>query len=172
MRVWCRYIFWEHGGYPHAFIVCESGFDRGFWRDDIIKSDFGHFLIEIRLVCVQMPVFSVENMESGVEFRFVVYAVNRKGRSEPFILDGITFRGVAKYTGMSLFLHPFMSMFNAIAGAFFPTAYINWNEFLFLLSFSRCFSFFVLSLLKKESMYACFSAMNESGAHIYIWLSG
>lgn len=47
----------------------------------------------------QMPSFSVEGMEPGVVFRFIVYAVNGKGRSEPFILDGITFRGVAKLTG-------------------------------------------------------------------------
>ncbi len=46
-----------------------------------------------------MPSFSVEGMEPGVVFRFIVYAVNGKGRSEPFILDGITFRGVAKLTG-------------------------------------------------------------------------
>lgn len=32
-------------------------------------------------------------MENGVVFRFIIYSVNGKGRSEPFILDGITFRG-------------------------------------------------------------------------------
>lgn len=28
-----------------------------------------------------------------------MYAVNAKGRSEPFVIETVTFKGVAKYTG-------------------------------------------------------------------------
>lgn len=37
---------------------------------------------------LQMPLFSVDGMEPGVVFRFIIYSVNDKGRSEPFILGG------------------------------------------------------------------------------------
>lgn len=30
----------------------------------------------------------------------ILFAVNAKGRSEPAIIDDITFKGVAKFTGM------------------------------------------------------------------------
>ena len=132
-----------------------------FWRDDIIKSDFGHFLIEIRLVCVQMPVFSVENMESGVEFRFVVYAVNGKGRSEPFILDGITFRGVAKYTGTILLFFIPSCRCSLLFAVHFSYSLHKLEWILFLLSLCRC-SFFVIFLVKK-AVYVYFLATYESG---------
>ncbi len=57
-------------------------------------------------------------MEPGVPFQFVVYAKNSKGPSEPFPLDGITFRGVAKYTGKTArpttFPHPYAFNVNVL----------------------------------------------------------
>jgi len=54
---------------------------------------------------LQIPLFFVEGMESGVVYRFIIYSVNDKGRSEPFILDGITFSGVAKLTSKEQTTH-------------------------------------------------------------------
>ncbi|XP_021945130.1 nephrin isoform X2 [Folsomia candida] len=80
-------------------IACTEGFNGGLPQ---------HFNLEvIDLVSkkiklnssYKMPLFSVDGMEPGVVFRFIIYSVNDKGRSEPFILDGITFRGYSKLTG-------------------------------------------------------------------------
>lgn len=35
----------------------------------------------------------------------ILFAVNAKGRSEPAIIDDITFKGVAKFTGMFLWFN-------------------------------------------------------------------
>lgn len=46
-------------------------------------------------------------------YRILLFAVNPKGRSEPVVIDGITFKGVAKYTGtadgLDLELSPLMA---------------------------------------------------------------
>lgn len=43
--------------------------------------------------------FFVDNLESSSSYRLILFAVNAKGRSEPVILDDISFKGVAKFTG-------------------------------------------------------------------------
>lgn len=43
--------------------------------------------------------FYIENLEPGSSYRIILFAVNAKGRSEPTIIDDITFKGVAKFTG-------------------------------------------------------------------------
>lgn len=48
------------------------------------------------------PSFSAEGLESGASYRVVLYAVNAKGRSDPTIIDSVTFKGVAKFTGKFL----------------------------------------------------------------------
>ncbi|CAG2053889.1 unnamed protein product [Timema podura] len=47
------------------------------------------------------PVFDVYGMEPGASYRVHLYATNAKGRSEPFVIEPITFKGVAKFTGPS-----------------------------------------------------------------------
>ncbi|CAB0019041.1 unnamed protein product, partial [Nesidiocoris tenuis] len=44
------------------------------------------------------PLFNVNGIESGSSYQVHLYAVNGKGRSDPFILQTDTFKGVAKYT--------------------------------------------------------------------------
>lgn len=46
--------------------------------------------------------FYIDNLEPGSSYRIILFAVNAKGRSEPTIIDDITFKGVAKYTGESI----------------------------------------------------------------------
>ncbi|ODN02544.1 Nephrin, partial [Orchesella cincta] len=80
-------------------IACVEGFDGGLPQHFVLEViDFTAKKIKLN-ASSKMPSFSVEGMEPHVVFRFIVYSVNAKGRSEPFILDGITFRGVAKLTG-------------------------------------------------------------------------
>lgn len=43
--------------------------------------------------------FFVDNLESSSSYRLILFAVNAKGRSEPVIIDDISFKGVAKFTG-------------------------------------------------------------------------
>lgn len=43
--------------------------------------------------------FHIDSLEAGSSYRIILYAANAKGRSEPTIIDEITFKGVAKYTG-------------------------------------------------------------------------
>ncbi len=47
--------------------------------------------------------FYVDNLEPGNSYRIILFAVNAKGRSEPTIIDDITFKGVAKFTGKLLY---------------------------------------------------------------------
>lgn len=54
------------------------------------------------LILQRPPVsFYIDNLEPGNSYRMILFAVNAKGRSEPAIIDDITFKGVAKFTGMS-----------------------------------------------------------------------
>lgn len=46
--------------------------------------------------------FFIDNLEPGSSYRIILFAVNAKGRSEPTIIDDITFKGVAKYTGKAI----------------------------------------------------------------------
>ncbi|KAG8228131.1 hypothetical protein J437_LFUL000133 [Ladona fulva] len=83
-------------------VDCLEGFDGGLPQ---------HFLMELievpsavlryNVSTSRMPSFALQGLqlEPGVSFQVVLYAVNAKGRSDPTIIDGVTFKGVAKYTG-------------------------------------------------------------------------
>ncbi|KDR21492.1 hypothetical protein L798_04051, partial [Zootermopsis nevadensis] len=45
------------------------------------------------------PVFDIYGMEPGASYQVNLYAVNAKGRSESYIIEAVTFKGVAKFTG-------------------------------------------------------------------------
>lgn len=45
------------------------------------------------------PLFYAENLEPGASYRIMLYAVNAKGRSDATVIDTVTFKGVAKFTG-------------------------------------------------------------------------
>ena len=47
--------------------------------------------------------FVLDNLEATTSYRLILFAVNAKGRSEPVIIDDISFKGVAKFTGKFLF---------------------------------------------------------------------
>lgn len=53
----------------------------------------------VRFSLQKPPVsFYVEDLEPGNVYRVVLFSSNAKGRSEPIVLDDISFKGVAKYT--------------------------------------------------------------------------
>lgn len=69
-------------------------FQKLFLQDKI----FMKYFIACRLQ--KPPVsFFIDNLEAGSSYRIILFSANAKGRSEPTIIDEITFKGVAKYTG-------------------------------------------------------------------------
>lgn len=51
------------------------------------------------------PVFDIYGMEPGASYQVNLYAVNAKGRSESYIIEAVTFKGVAKFTGKKMHLY-------------------------------------------------------------------
>lgn len=45
--------------------------------------------------------FVLENVDPSVSYRLILFAVNAKGRSEPIIIDDLTFKSVTKIAGVS-----------------------------------------------------------------------
>ncbi|XP_055525427.1 hemicentin-1 [Wyeomyia smithii] len=84
-------------------IECIEGFDGGLPQLFLLE------LVEVptsrlvRNLSLQHPPvqFFLDNLEPGTSYRIILFAANAKGRSEPVIVDDITFKGVAKYTGVS-----------------------------------------------------------------------
>lgn len=62
-------------------------------------------------------------MQQETSYRILLFAVNPKGRSEPIIIDGVNFKGVAKYTGsankLDLELSPFVAGLAVTAATLF-----------------------------------------------------
>lgn len=50
------------------------------------------------------PSFTANGLDAGLSYRIMLYAVNAKGRSEPTIIDPVTFKGVAKLQGKAQIL--------------------------------------------------------------------
>lgn len=45
------------------------------------------------------PIFYADGLEPGASYRILLYAVNAKGKGDFTIIDTVTFKGVAKFTG-------------------------------------------------------------------------
>lgn len=87
-------------------VECIEGFDGGLPQTFLME------ILELPSLRLRFnattrktpPAFYAEGLEPGISYRIVLYAVNAKGKSEPTVLDPVTFKGVAKYTG-KLFLN-------------------------------------------------------------------
>ncbi|XP_037920773.1 neural cell adhesion molecule 2 [Hermetia illucens] len=111
-------------------VECIEGFDGGLPQGFILE------LVEmptLRLVrnlsLSRAPVnFFIDNLEPGSSYRIILFAVNAKGRSEPTIIDDITFKGVAKFTGpsngLTVPLSPFLAGLTLFAAVLFAAACI------------------------------------------------
>lgn len=72
----------------------------------------------------QPPVsFYVDALRPDTSYRILLFSVNPKGRSEPVIIDGIHFKGPAKFAGatnkMDLQWSPFVAALAVIASLLF-----------------------------------------------------
>lgn len=84
-------------------VECTEGFDGG------LPQSFFMEILEIPTLRSKLnvtvertpPHFYAEGLEPGASYRIMLYSVNAKGRSDPTIIDAVTFKGVAKYTGKS-----------------------------------------------------------------------
>ncbi|BES90972.1 CD80-like C2-set immunoglobulin domain [Nesidiocoris tenuis] len=105
-------------------VECVEGFDGG------LPQWFNMELLELPElsprfnVTSNRPLFNVNGIESGSSYQVHLYAVNGKGRSDPFILQTDTFKGVAKYTGSlnSLPVNPIVVILAATAAALFAVS--------------------------------------------------
>ncbi|ETN65555.1 sidestep protein [Anopheles darlingi] len=84
-------------------IECIEGFDGGLPQMFLLELVEVPVLRLVRNLSLQHPPvqFFIDNLEPGSSYRIILFAANAKGRSEPVIIDDITFKGVAKYTGVS-----------------------------------------------------------------------
>ncbi|XP_031624769.1 neural cell adhesion molecule 2 isoform X1 [Contarinia nasturtii] len=84
-------------------VECEPGFDGGLPQQFLLELvEMPALRLARNLSLQRSPVaFYIDNLEPGSSYRIILFAVNAKGRSEPTIIDDITFKGVAKYTGQS-----------------------------------------------------------------------
>ncbi|XP_065338452.1 nephrin-like isoform X2 [Cloeon dipterum] len=78
-------------------VACTAGFDGGLPQ---------HFALELVAVggglryniTSEQPFFVLADLEPGITFQLSVYAVNAKGRSQPTVLDEISFRDSDRHT--------------------------------------------------------------------------
>ncbi|XP_055382348.1 protein turtle homolog A [Condylostylus longicornis] len=112
-------------------VECIEGFDGGLPQGFILELVEMQSLRLVRNLSLQRPPvnFYVENLEPGTSYRIILSAVNAKGRSDPTIIDDITFKGVAKYTGpsngfMTVPLSPFLAGLTLFAALLFAIACI------------------------------------------------
>jgi len=80
-------------------VDCVEGFDGGlpqFFLVEVVE------VPERRLrfnATSRFPSFSIHGLEPGLNFMLQLFAVNAKGRSEATSIEGLSIKGVAKFTG-------------------------------------------------------------------------
>ncbi|GLH08775.1 Nephrin [Gryllus bimaculatus] len=85
-------------------VECEEGFDGGLpqtFQLEVFDLESGLLAAN---VSSRWPRFLVEGLRAGRVLRVHAYALNAKGRSEPFALEGFTLKQAEKRTGESLSL--------------------------------------------------------------------
>ncbi|KAH1001175.1 hypothetical protein HUJ04_013422 [Dendroctonus ponderosae] len=87
-------------------IYCLPGFDGGLPQHFLLELYTENSLIpRYNVTAFAEPYFFLDNLETDVIFRMVVFAVNSKGKSNGVVLEEITFRDAEKRTG-KLFIYP------------------------------------------------------------------
>ncbi|XP_046401611.1 B-cell receptor CD22-like [Ischnura elegans] len=85
-------------------VDCLEGFDGGLPQHFLMELlEMPSAALRLNVTSSRVPSFALHGLqlEPGVSFQVVLYAVNAKGRSDPALIDEVTFKGVAKYTGPS-----------------------------------------------------------------------
>ncbi|KAG4071003.1 hypothetical protein HA402_001440 [Bradysia odoriphaga] len=111
-------------------VECVESFDGGLPQAFLLELvDMSDLRLVRNLTIIRPPVaFYVDNLEPGNSYRIILFAVNAKGRSEPTIIDDITFKGVAKFTGQSnglnVSISPILASLTLIAAILFAVVCI------------------------------------------------
>lgn len=85
-------------------VRCLEGYDGGlpiysYQLEVVADEDEGPILLNKTVPAESNgPTFEVAGLTTGRSYRLYLYAINAKGRSEPFVLEPVTLKGVAMYT--------------------------------------------------------------------------
>lgn len=82
-------------------VDCMEGFDGGLPQSFFMEIlELPSLRPRLNLTTYKMPpTFTAIGLDPGTSYRIMLYAVNAKGRSDPTIIDPVTFKGVAKLQG-------------------------------------------------------------------------
>ncbi|KAK9497542.1 hypothetical protein O3M35_004243 [Rhynocoris fuscipes] len=80
-------------------VSCEEGFNGGLPQWFLVEAlELPSLNLRLNISSAQ-PTFRLTGLEPGRDYQLLLYAANGKGRSEPTIIETVSFKGVAKYTG-------------------------------------------------------------------------
>lgn len=81
-------------------VSCLPGFDGGLPQTFVLEVKTNRpGRLSYNLTSKLEPYFFLDNLEAGITFKFVIYAVNAKGRSSGVLLEEVTFTDPEKQTG-------------------------------------------------------------------------
>ncbi|CAH1104095.1 unnamed protein product [Psylliodes chrysocephalus] len=82
-------------------VDCMEGFDGGLPQSFLMEVlELPNLRPRINLTTYRTPpTFTTNGLDAGASYRIILYAENAKGRSDPTIIDPVTFKGVAKLQG-------------------------------------------------------------------------
>ncbi|KAL1513906.1 hypothetical protein ABEB36_003245 [Hypothenemus hampei] len=81
-------------------IECVEGYDGGLTQSfDMEVLELPSLRARLNLTTYKAPIFIVDGLDPGSSYRIILYASNKKGRSEATVIDPVTFKGVAKLQG-------------------------------------------------------------------------
>ncbi|KAI5740682.1 hypothetical protein M8J76_006082 [Diaphorina citri] len=88
-------------------VSCIDSFDGGLPQVFLMELvELPTYVTKFNITVNQTPPeFKIFGIESGTTYEIRLYAVNAKGKSDPVILETVTFKGVAKYSSASSELH-------------------------------------------------------------------
>ncbi|CAH0550173.1 unnamed protein product [Brassicogethes aeneus] len=86
----------------YAEVDCMEGFDGGLPQSFLMEVlELPSLRPRLNLTSYKMPPsFAANGLDPGASYRIMLYAVNAKGRSDPTVIDPVTFKGVAKLQGI------------------------------------------------------------------------
>ncbi|XP_060536558.1 neural cell adhesion molecule 1 isoform X2 [Cylas formicarius] len=80
-------------------VDCTEGYDGGLTQTFYMEVlELPSLRSKLNLTS-RAPVFTADGLDPGASYRIMLYAVNKKGRSEATVIDPVTFKGVAKLQG-------------------------------------------------------------------------
>ncbi|XP_014604552.1 PREDICTED: nephrin-like [Polistes canadensis] len=92
-------------------VECVPGYNGGLpqeFRLEAYEDDSDYLRLNVSSISIDLPIFriTVADLLPATHFYLVAYAVNAKGRSEVFLLEGITLRDSEKHTDSGINMIP------------------------------------------------------------------